>query len=76
MPTWSRWSIGKLQQHEFLHHFDVIRKTLEEMEKSAAELKKKKIEVLKEEKSQPLNVDTLSKVSIMAFTQLESRWYC
>jgi len=38
-----------------------LKKTLEEMEKSAAELKKKKIEVLKEEKSQPLNVDTLSK---------------
>jgi len=38
-----------------------LKKTLEEMEKSAEELKKKKIEVLQEEKSQPLNVDTLSK---------------
>ena len=46
------------------------------MEKSAEELKKKKIEVLQEEKSQPLNVDTLSKVSIMEYAHRESRLYC
>ena len=46
------------------------------MEKSAEELKKKKIEVLQEEKSQPLNVDTLSKVSIMEYAHRVSRLFC
>ena len=39
----------------------MYRKTLEEVEKTAAAVKEKEVEVLKEVKSQPLNVDTLSK---------------
>lgn len=39
---------------------DELKKTLADIEKSSLELKKKKEEVVKEEKAQPLNVDTLS----------------
>ena len=45
----------------FLNIVCANRKTLDEVEKTAAEVQKKRAEVEKEEKSQPLNVDTLSK---------------
>ena len=41
--------------------FKPFRTTLAEMEKSAAEVEAKKKTLEKEEKDQPLNVDTLSK---------------
>merc|ERR1719187_1254599 len=41
-------------------NLDELKKTLADLEKSSAELEARKKEVAKEEKAQPLNVDTLS----------------
>ncbi|XP_023332389.1 hsp90 co-chaperone Cdc37 [Eurytemora carolleeae] len=49
------------EEAEGSDNLDDLRKTLEEVEKTAAAVKEKEVEVLKEVKSQPLNVDTLSK---------------
>eukprot|EP00088_Acartia_fossae_P071219 TRINITY_DN9734_c0_g1_i1.p1 TRINITY_DN9734_c0_g1~~TRINITY_DN9734_c0_g1_i1.p1 ORF type:complete len:382 (+),score=166.82 TRINITY_DN9734_c0_g1_i1:91-1236(+) len=42
-------------------NLDQLKASLQDVEKQSSELEKKKMQIMKEEKSQPLNVDTLSK---------------